>query len=62
MSGGKAKGKARKRVGSCSVMDMAGLTSIGGNSALALAVRHGHAPVVEHMLQQVGPLVYKVPT
>lgn len=34
-------------------LDVSGLTTIGGNSALALAIRHGHGGIVEYLLQMV---------
>ncbi len=45
-SGGRKAAKKRN------ALDVTGLTTIGGNSALALAVRHGHAAVVEYLLSQ----------
>ncbi len=35
-------------------LDVSGLTTIGGNSPLALAIRHGHGAIVEYLLSQVG--------
>lgn len=34
-------------------LDVSGLTTIGGNSALALAIRHGHVGIVEYLLSMV---------
>lgn len=48
-SGPNGRKAAKKR----NALDVTGLTTIGGNSALALAVRHGHASVVEYLLSQV---------
>ncbi|KAL6765306.1 ankyrin repeat-containing domain protein, partial [Haematococcus lacustris] len=42
----------RKTTKKRNALDVTGLTTIGGNSALALAVRHGHAAVVEYLLSQ----------
>ncbi|GIM00002.1 hypothetical protein Vretimale_5066 [Volvox reticuliferus] len=33
-------------------LDVSGLTTIGGNSPLALAIRHGHGAIVEYLLSQ----------
>jgi hypothetical protein len=37
---------SRKAAKKRNALDVTGLTTIGGNSALALAVRHGHAQVL----------------
>jgi len=47
-----ASQSGRKSVKKRSALDITGLTTIGGNSALALAVRHGHANVVDYLLSQ----------
>ena len=52
-SGSKKVGAGKKRA---PPLDISGLVTIGGNSALALAVRHGSTAVVEYLLQQVGTL------
>lgn len=40
-------------------LDVSGLTTIGGNSALALAIRHGHVGIVECLLSMVGSACIK---
>ena len=54
-SGGSTKkvGSGKKTSSKTPPLDMSGLVTIGGNSALALAVRHGSTSVVEFLLQQV---------
>jgi hypothetical protein len=54
-SGGSSKkvGSGKKTSSKTPPLDMSGLVTIGGNSALALAVRHGNTSVVEFLLQQV---------
>lgn len=54
-SGGRKAAKKRN------ALDVTGLTTIGGNSALALAVRHGHAAVVEYLLSQQASFDLKNP-
>eukprot|EP00198_Chlamydomonas_reinhardtii_P004817 XP_001694153.1 predicted protein [Chlamydomonas reinhardtii] len=48
--GGKKGGGGNRR--KQQQLDVSGLTTIGGNSALALAIRHGHGAIVEYLLQQ----------
>jgi hypothetical protein len=51
----------RKAAKKRNALDVTGLTTIGGNSALALAVRHGHASVVEYLLSQQAAFDLKNP-
>ncbi len=51
----------RKAAKKRNALDVTGLTTIGGNSALALAVRHGHAAVVEYLLSQQASFDLKNP-
>lgn len=51
----------RKAAKKRNALDVTGLTTIGGNSALALAVRHGHAAVVDYLLQQGAQFDLKNP-
>ncbi|GIL54233.1 hypothetical protein Vafri_9807, partial [Volvox africanus] len=54
---GQAKKQAEGLLGSKKAkrkqqLDVSGLSTIGGNSPLALAIRHGHGAIVEYLLSQ----------